>query len=211
MAGRLRLNDCLWPALAMALGVASFMAWWVMGLAGAERWGWQAAPHPDAGSVWRWWTAALVHINAAHLQANLWATVVVAAWGWAARAGTPQGMAWLLAWPLAHALLITDPGTLSRYVGLSATLHAGAAIICWYLLWHAHGARRAVGAAVSVAILIKLGLEMPVDAQALPDAPGHVIAGHAHGCGVLAGLASAAVVDGIMRAWQRRVPTPEPP
>ena len=125
-------------------------------------------------------------------------------------------LAWLLAWPLSQALLVTDPGSLSRYAGLSATLHAGAAIVCWQLLWHARGARRAVGAAVAAAIALKLFLEVPV-LQALwsatpaadqalaplPDAPGHVLAGHAHGCGVWAGVMAAALVDGIM-AWSTR-------
>lgn len=175
-----------------------------MGPDGAKRWGWHAAPHPEAEQIWRWWTAALVHVNAAHLQANLWAVAVVAAWGWAARVPATGALAWWLAWPLSQALLATDPGTLSRYVGLSATLHAGAAIGCWHLMRHAHGWQRAVGAAVSMAMLVKVGLEAPPAMTELPDAPGHVLAGYAHGCGVVAGVAAAALVDGIMGAYRRR-------
>ncbi len=165
----------------------------------------------------------MVHVNAAHLQANLWATLVVAAWGWTARAGVPQAWAWLLAWPLAQALLVTDPGTLSHYAGLSAALHAGVAIVCWQLLWHGRGARRAVGAAVAVAVAIKLALEVPVlrawwsgtlavnqGLAPLPDAPGHVLAGQAHGCGVWAGLMAAAVVDGIIARRKHRSMCPTP-
>lgn len=203
--------------MAALLAAASLGAWWAMGLNGATAWGWVAADTATPmAQAWRWWTAALVHVNSAHLQANLWAALVVAAWGWVARAGTAQALAWLLAWPLSQALLVTDPGSLSRYAGLSATLHAGAAIVCWQLLWHARGARRAVGAAVAAAIALKLFLEVPV-LQALwsatpaadqalaplPDAPGHVLAGHAHGCGVWAGVMAAALVDGIM-AWSTR-------
>ncbi len=165
-----------------------------------------------------------MHLSSAHLEANLWACAVVAAWGWAARLGPSQALAWLMAWPLSQALLVTDPGTLQRYAGLSATLHAGAAIGCWHLLWHTQGARRAVGAAVSVAIGIKLMLEVPVlqalwsgagpgrwTAEPLPQAPGHVVAGHAHGCGVLAGVLAAALVDGIIAVTRARSLPPVPP
>lgn len=214
MAGRLRLNDWAWPALALGFAAASAGAWWAWGLQGADRAGWMAAPLAGSGEPWRWWASALVHVNAAHLEANLWACAVVAAWGWTARVGLPQALAWWLAWPLAQALLVTDPGTLQRYAGLSATLHAGAAIGCWHLLWQARGARRAVGAAVSLAIAIKLALEVPAfvqwwsasgvwAAQPLPDAPGHIVAGHAHGCGVLAGVLAAGLVDGIMALGAR--------
>lgn len=211
MEGGVRLSRAAWPAVALLLAAASIGAWWAMGPQGAQNWGWEARPSRPFEDAWRWWTAAVVHVNAAHLQANLWATLVVAAWGWTARVGMPQALAWLLAWPLAQALLATDPGTLSRYAGLSATLHAGVAIVCWQLLWHGQGARRAVGAAVAVAVGIKLALEVPVfqawwsgrpavdqALSPLPDAPGHVLAGHAHGCGVWAGLMAAALVDGIM-------------
>lgn len=202
--------------MAALLAAGSAAAWWAMGPRGAITWGWVAEPAAPTAHAWPWWTAALVHVNAAHLQANLWATLVVAAWGWVARAGAPQALAWLLAWPLSQALLITDPGTLARYVGLSATLHAGAIIVCWHLLWRANGARRGVGALVAAAIALKLALEVPLlqgwwsgthaQDQApvpLPGAPGHVLAGHAHGCGVWAGVMAAAAVDGIM-VWFRR-------
>jgi hypothetical protein len=42
-----------------------------------------------------------------------------------------------------------------------------------------------------------------IEVQPLPGAPGHVVAGHAHGCGVLAGLLAAALVDGIIGAIRR--------
>lgn len=216
MAGRLRLSRCAWPLLALALALGSVAAWTAFGLEGAHRWGWHA---DQAGEPWRWWTAAVVHVNSAHLQANLWAAAVVAAWGWTARAEWPQALAWLLAWPLSQALLFTDPGTLARYVGLSATLHAGAAIGCWHLLLHGRGLRRAVGAAVAAAVAIKLSLEAPLllvwltgtaagphGAEPLAGAPGHVVAGHAHACGVMAGVLGAAAVDGMM-ALRRRAKT----
>lgn len=198
------------------LAVASAVVWWMLDAEAAMRWAWQLLPQEPDPPRWRWWTAALVHVNESHLQANLWAAGVTAAWGFVARAGAAQAMAWLLAWPLTHALLITDPGTVTRYAGLSATLHAGAIIICWHLTVHHHGARRAVGCIVAAAIGIKLALEVPM-LQAwwrgghaaeqllmpLSGAPGHVVAGHAHGCGVLAGLVAAAVVDGVL--WSNRL------
>lgn len=208
--------------MALGLAVASSLAWGWMGAQGSVMWGWTASFRADASQAWRWWSAALVHVNSAHLQANLWAAAVVGAWGWTARVGSAQALAWLLAWPLAQALLFTDTGSLARYAGLSATLHAGAAIVCWHLLWHSRGAHRAVGAAVAVAILVKLWLEVPAlqqltaggtgsampPAEPLPDAPGHVVAGHAHGCGVLAGVAAAALMDGIIGVCRRLRPAP---
>ena len=224
MAGGVRLSRWAWPGVAALLAAGSAGAWWIMDAQGAASWGWYAEPHPLALDRWRWWTAALVHVNSSHLQANLWAALVTAAWGWAARAGATQALAWLLAWPLSTALLATDPGSMSRYVGLSATLHAGAVIVCGHLVMQARGARRAVGAVVAVAIAIKLALEVPwLQAwwqggsalgqvlSPLPDAPGHVRAGHAHGCGVVAGLVAAVLVDGIMALSRRRLWTARSP
>lgn len=222
MDGRIRLSRAAWPLTALGLAGLSGLAWWWMGLQGSSQWGWFASHRSDPTQAWRWWSAALVHVNAAHLQSNLWAAAVVGAWGWTARVGAAQAIAWVVAWPLAQALLLTDTTSLDRYAGLSATLHAGAAIVCWHLLWRSRGARRAVGAAVTAAIVIKLGLEVPAlqhlwtgwsgastpPAQALPDAPGHVVAGHAHGCGVLAGVAAAALMDGIIGLCRRIRPAP---
>ena len=177
--------------------------------------------------MWTWWTAALVHLSGWHLIANLLAAAAVAAWGWVAGCGTRATLAWLLAWPLAQALLITDPGSLWRYAGLSATLHAGVAIGCWHLIMHRRGAARAVGAAVLAAVGIKLMLEMPalrawwqgvavaeLQPSPLAGAPGHILAGHAHGCGVAAGLIMALLLDGIMALRRRSsalpAPTPSP-
>jgi len=215
--GGVRLSHAAWPLVALSLVAFSGMAWWMMGPSGSGLWGWYAAPQASGAQAWRWWSAAVVHLNVEHLVGNLWAAAVVGAWGWVARVSAPQAIAWLLAWPLSQALLVTDPGSLARYAGLSATLHAGTAIVCWHLLWQAHGLRRGVGAAVSLAISIKLAMEVPVlqqavagwmgtgppQPQALPHAPGHVVAGHAHGCGVLAGVVAAALVDGIIGICRR--------
>lgn len=202
MASRLRLKgEHAWAAVATGFALLSLLTALAPGL-DTTAWTWDAA-QPLAAT--RWWTAALVHHGPWHLGANLGAAAAVAAWGWAARVRPIHAGAWLLAWPLSQALLITDPGSLSRYAGLSATLHAGVAIGCWHLLVNRTGGARVVGALVSTAVLIKLALEAPAlqawwagvevgqwPAAALPGAAGHVVAGHAHLCGVVAGLASAA-------------------
>lgn len=213
MAGRLRLGRFPWLAVAATLALLASGVWWRLGP--AEAWAWYAHPPHPRPPVLTWWTAALVHFSAWHLVANLWAAAAVAAWGQLAGCRARAAGAWLLAWPLSQALLVTDPGSLWRYAGLSATLHAGVAIGCWQLIVHRRGAARAVGLAVLAAVALKLMLEMPglqalwqqrpvaeIPSTALSGVPGHVLAGHAHGCGVLAGLIAAALLDGIM-AWRR--------
>lgn len=214
MARGLRLNGSSpWLAVAAALALLSLAVAAITGTTSSDAWSWHA---DQPLRVSAWWTAALVHRGPWHLAANVGAAAAVAAWGWAAQLRAPQAAAWLVAWPLAQVLLITDPGSMSSYAGLSATLHAGVAIGCWELVRHRRGATRVVGLLVSVAVLIKLAVEMPTlqgwwqgtaaaDAarQPLPGAPGHIVAGHAHACGVAAGLIVAAALDGIMRLRPR--------
>ena len=197
-----------WALVALGLALLS-MVFFVSGAATAD-WAWHAEQPLRALN---WWTAALVHHGPWHLAANVGAAAAVAAWGWVARLQTRHALAWLAAWPLSQALLITDPGSLSDYAGLSATLHAGVAIGCWSLMRDRVGGARFVGGAVFSAVLIKLMLEAPavqawwtglsvqaLPSVALPGAPGHVLAGHAHLCGVAAGLIAAAVADGLSRS-----------
>lgn len=220
MARGLRLTapGVAWVGWALVLALSSLTAAALLGTgsaAGAVAWSWHAA---SPAEPWAWWSAALVHRSGAHLAANLGAAAAVAAWGWSARVGPDAAVAWFLAWPLSQALLITDPGSLRSYAGLSATLHAGVAIGCWHLLRHRTGPARWVGAAVSAALAIKTTWELPafqawvqgmavtdLVAPGLPGAPGHVVAGHAHACGVAAGLLVSWARDGIMAA---RRPSP---
>lgn len=159
---------------------------------------WQTQP-------WRLWTAALVHWSDAHLGVNLLGCVALLAWGNAAALGRRQTLAWLLAWPLTHLLLGTDP-SLTRYGGLSGLLHAGVAVGAWALVWHSLGRRRLVGALVLAGLVLKqvtevpmlahwFGLEPLALARALPGAPQFQVASYAHWCGVLAGVLCAAAVD----------------
>lgn len=202
-----------WVGWAVALALGSLAVAAVLGTGpapGALAWSWDAS---TPGKAWTWWSAALVHRSGAHLAANVGAAAAVAAWGWTARLGPEAALAWFLAWPLSQALLITDPGSLRSYAGLSATLHAGVAIGCWHLLRHREGPARWVGGAVSLALAIKTSWELPAFqawlqgvtmadllAPPLPGAPGHVVAGHAHACGVAAGLLVSWARDGIMLA-----------
>ncbi len=78
-----------WLLLSAVLGVAAVAAF------GVDRdvLDWQ----PDAARVqaWRWWSAAFVHFSTLHLLANLLATALVAAYGWAARVPREVALAWL--------------------------------------------------------------------------------------------------------------------
>lgn len=206
-----------WLAVAALLVALSVAASVLLGDPNAaSRWMWHAY---EPWEPLRWWTAAVVHHGPWHLAANVGAAAAVAAWGWAARVGSRDAAAWLVSWPLSQALLVTDPGSLADYAGLSATLHAGVAIGCWHLTVHRRGAAQAVGLAVGVAVLLKLLLESPwflaagqgvpvheVVSAPLPGAPGHVVAGHAHACGVAAGLIASAVLDGMMTLKPRMPP-----
>ncbi|MEO7854064.1 MAG: rhomboid family intramembrane serine protease, partial [Rubrivivax sp.] len=80
----------LWLAISVALGVAAVVAFQL----DSDWLDWQ----PDAArtQVWRWWSAALVHFSLLHLLANLLATALVAAYGWAARVPREVALAWLV-------------------------------------------------------------------------------------------------------------------
>ena len=123
----------LWLLLAAALAAASVLAWW-----GDTVWlDWQ--PQRAWPEAWRWWTAALVHWTPMHLGANLLATALVAAYGWAARVPPAVALAWLASWPFTHLALWAKPELL-HYGGLSGVLHAGvAAATLWLVLRGAIG------------------------------------------------------------------------
>ncbi|MCJ0765822.1 rhombosortase [Variovorax terrae] len=115
-----------WPALCLALAVASLAVW----LAGGPV---TSAAHPLAPLVWdaaRWphqpwtlWTASLVHLSGGHLLANLLALGALAVLGCALRAGRAATLALLLAWPLGTLSLLLWP-QITRYSGLSGLIHA---------------------------------------------------------------------------------------
>ena len=145
-------------------------------------------PELAAAQPWRAWTAAFVHWSPLHLGANLLAAVAVGVYGWAARLPRDQAWAWCAAWPLAQALLALRP-ELAHYGGLSGVLHGGVAIVSLWLLLRERGARRAVGAAVGLGLLIKLSSERPWGAALRHSEEWDIaLAPLAHATGALAGL-----------------------
>jgi rhomboid family GlyGly-CTERM serine protease len=159
---------------------------------------WQPVLAP--AQPWRAWSAAFAHWSGAHLAANLAGCVVVAGFGVAARVPLCATVAWLVAWPLGHALLGLQPA-LTHYGGLSGVLHAGVAVAALHLMWHVRGRPRAIGAAVALGLTFKLLLEAPwgAPARAWPgwDIP---VAPLAHATGALAGLACAALAFAMRRS-----------
>jgi rhomboid family GlyGly-CTERM serine protease len=151
---------------------------------------WQ--PGRALAQPWRWFTAAWVHLDGAHLAANLAGAAVLAVFGHAARCSPRDALAWLCAWPLTHGLLLAAP-QLQHYAGASGVLHAGVAVAAAGLVAREHGRRRAVGALVLAGLLLKL-----LDEQALGE-PARLLPGWdfpvavlAHATGAAAGLACAA-------------------
>jgi rhomboid family GlyGly-CTERM serine protease len=160
VAGSIRLKatlarpGVLWLLVCAALSLGSLVGWWI----GVSRLDWQPAhAWPEA---WRWWSAAWVHWTPLHLGANLFATALVAAYGWAARVPRVVALAWLAAWPLTHLALLLQP-ELTQYGGLSGVLHAGVAVTTMWLVLRGRGAQRTIGALMLVGQGLKLLLEQP--------------------------------------------------
>ncbi len=142
---------------------------------------------------WRAWSAAWVHYSLLHLLANLAGGILVIAFGLAARVPARIAFAWLVAWPLTQLGLSWRPDLL-HYGGLSGVLHAGVAAAAVYLLLDASDARRWVGAAVLVAVAIKIATEAPWG-PALREPAGWdiTVAPFAHLTGFVSGIATAAI------------------
>ena len=161
---------------------------------------------------WRAFTGAFVHWNAAHLGANLLGTALVAVLGRVARLPAPAMLAWAAAWPLTQAALLMQPA-LAHYGGLSGVLHAGVAVVALWLLARDCGRRRASGAAIGLALFVKLVLEepwgLPVRLPGMADSAGAAmaIAPLAHATGAVAGLLCGAVA--LVLAPQRKSATTE--
>ena len=152
---------------------------------------WQ--PGQALAQPWRAVTAAWVHWSEQHLGANLLAALVVGAYGWAARVPREQAWAWAAAWPLTHLGLLVKPELL-RYGGLSGVLHAGVAIVCLYLLVHAAGLRRWVGAGVALGLVVKVATEKPWGAALQRSEDWDIaVAPLAHATGAVAGLLCGAL------------------
>ncbi len=155
-----------WLGLSAVFAKASLIGWFLP----ANVLDWQ--PALAAQEPWRAFTAAFIHWSPMHLGANLLGVVVVAALGVAAQAPWRLTVAWLAAWPLTQLGLLMRP-ELAHYGGLSGVLHAGvAATALWLVLLGKsqgkgqdqtpdRGRRQALGAAILLGLLIKLGLEQP--------------------------------------------------
>ncbi|MDH4478249.1 MAG: rhombosortase [Rhodoferax sp.] len=174
-----------WLGLASGLAAASVLTWWLPS-AGLD---WQ--PNLVFSQPWRWFSAAWVHWSALHLGANLGALAVVAAWGWVAQVDRRAALAWALAWPATHAVLLLRP-ELQHYGGLSGMLHAAVVVVLVQLLRSGPGRRRTVAAMVTTGLLVKLFLEAPWGPALRVESGWDIaLAPLAHAGGALAGLLGA--------------------
>jgi len=188
--GPVRLNEkanerpapgVLWLWIGAALALAATLAWW----ADSTTLDWQ--PQRAWPEAWRWWSAALVHFTPMHLGANLLATALVAAYGWAARVPTPVAVAWIASWPFTHLALLAKP-ELAHYGGLSGVLHGGVAATTVWLVLRGQGAQRTVGWMMLVGQSVKLLVEEPWGAAIhAPSELDVAVAPLAHASGSIAG------------------------
>jgi hypothetical protein len=115
----------------------------------------------------------------------------------------PIAAAWLVAWPLTQFGLLVRPDLL-HYGGLSGVLHAGIACVCWQLLTHARGIRRAIGALVLAGLAMKVISESPWGAPLrLPPGWDIATAPFAHASGFVSGLFAAALCDALATLARR--------
>jgi rhomboid family GlyGly-CTERM serine protease len=179
--GLARRPGALWLWTSAGLALAALLARWV----DANFIDWQ----PDRAwpEAWRWWSAALVHFTPLHLGANLLATALVAAYGWAARVPAAVALAWIASWPLTHVALWAKPELL-HYGGLSGVLHGGVAAATVWLVQCGQGAQRTVGWMMLIGQSVKLLLEQPWGAALhAPSELDVAVAPLAHASGSIAG------------------------
>lgn len=162
----------------------------------------RAAP-PGPESVLALWSAAWVHLGEAHLRLNLLACGALAVCGGLAGVTPRASLAWLLSWPLTHALLLLEP-RLQWYAGASGVLHAGVAVLAVALFL---GGRRAGGALLMGVLVVKLARDLsqgyPVALQAASAMP---VATVSHLAGAAAGLLCALVLLRVAGIHQARLP-----
>lgn len=193
-----------WLLVAMALAVGSMVAWiqpasvqaaleWRPGLAGREPW-------RAVGAAWLHWSAQ-------HLIANLAGCAVVGLLGVAARLGSTEAIAWLLAWPLTHLGLLVEPALL-RFGGASGVLHAGVAVaaVGMMRMRASHGRERVIGLLIFIGLVVKVAAERPLSGPPLRawDGWSIAIAPLAHLTGLVAGVATALLCALAARLMTRR-------
>ena len=183
----------LWLLLSAGLGVLALLAWGI----DSARMDWQ--PALAWREPWRWWSGALVHWTAMHLWANLLATALVAAYGWAARVPRRVAWAWVLSWPLTQLGLLAKP-ELVHYGGLSGVLHGGVAAATVWLVMCGQGAQRTIGWMMLIGQSVKLLVEEPWGAAIQPPSELDVaVAPLAHATGSITGALLTLLV---LRLWR---------
>lgn len=193
-----------WPALAALLAAASLA---VAALTRLDTLPWADAlawrPERALIEPWRAFTAALLHLSALHLLANLAGCALVGALGVAAGCGGRAALAWALAWPATQFALLLQP-SLERYAGLSGVLHAGVATIVVRLLRGGTATERRIGAMLALGLIVKLLLEAPWDGPLRQVAGWDIaIAPAAHWAGAVCGAACALALGVGTGAAQR--------
>lgn len=153
---------------------------------------------------WRSFSAVAVHYSQVHLLVNLAGVAVVAALGWAARVTAGMGVAWVVAWPLTHIGLLSDP-QLAHYGGLSGVLHAGVAIAALHLILAAGSQQRRIGTAIAFGLAIKVALEFPWSPASFHAGLGIMVAPLAHLSGVVVGLVCGAAAVLLARCKSRQM------
>lgn len=137
------------------------------------------------------WSAAWAHLSARHLQLNVLAAAGLGLAGMVARMGRADAGAWLLAWPLTHALMLLEP-RLDWYAGASGVMHAGLAVLGMALLRRGHAL---LAGATLLALCGKVGRDVlagyPLAQLSGSDIP---VATLSHLTGTLAGLTCATLL-----------------
>ena len=184
----------MWIAASALLGLGALAG---LGLPPAAL-DWQ--PTLASSEPWRAWSAAIVHLSALHLAANLAGVALVAALGFVARVPRRSVLAWFVAWPLTHLALLARPD-LVHYAGLSGVLHAGVAVVAVHLIATARGLRRAIGLALLGGLALKVASETPWAAEALRHPAGWdiAVAPFAHASGLVAGALASALAETLAR------------
>lgn len=85
----------------------------------------------QAGQLWRLWSGHLVHVNGAHLVANLLGAVIVVAWSWRQQLLGAILAFFALAAPVLALLLMATGAT--WYAGLSGLLHGAFVVLVMHL------------------------------------------------------------------------------
>lgn len=167
---------------------------------------WQ--PQQVWAEPWRCWSAAWVHLTPSHRWADLAGLALVGALGVVAGLPRRAAWAWALAWPLLHLTLQLQP-QLTRYVGLSGVLYAGAAVVAVEsLAARRHGRMlRWVGLALLVGLLVRVGFDRAWE-RVVYRPPGwdFSVAPLAHAAGIGWGAVLAAVAGSLGGCARRRDP-----